>query len=674
MANQNSFRFAFADFIFDTETGELTQDGIRVRINQQIADLLLVLIQNAGQLVSREEIKNALWPDRELLNHEKVITNGISRLRFILKDDPARPRFIESLPKRGYRFIEGVRQLPDQVPTPPLALSKSLKAAHELESEPKALLVLDTTKAITEPSDLTTRDKEVPYPPDSMAGNGHVWIGTIALVLVLASIAAAVSYRFFNTASNIQSEPTSLGIAPFDATGPGSDELAGSFRLDLTDALAQLPKVQVRAAHSLELLKLNPTTFRGEAPKLGLDAILFGRLAVEGDQCNLQFELVRGKDGTHLASFRYSGTRNQLGSILNQVQMDIFARLRTAASGTQPPPGGQPGGTTDPEAYELYLRARYHFSQQTADSLQQALKEYKAAIQQDPNFAKAYAGEANTYIFLWQHDVLTQSESFRLAALAVQKALALDPSSADGHAVLGVIHFIHDWNLPEGENELQQALWLDPNQPVIHQWLALILCDEGRFQEAYREIDKAHAEDPLWISAFITEAHIASDGHDHARMVETSRRLMELMPESAHVRDAIANVDWADGHYVEAIGNWRTLALLENDSARVQLEDAGLQAFREGGVHAYAQVRLKAIQESKGSEKHPNDFDLPEWYAIAGENKKAIGAIRKGIASHDPEILQLAVLPAFDNLHSDPAFLSILHDMHLTLPGQDMPR
>jgi DNA-binding winged helix-turn-helix (wHTH) protein/TolB-like protein len=636
--------FVFSTFRFDPASGQLTQNGVRIRITKQIADLLTVLLVNAGQLVTRQQIRDALWPGQEFVNYDKIITNSISRLRSIFQDDPAAPRYIESAPKRGYRFVAEV-----QTEGPPASVTPSTGAVQT-----------DTAAEVPVVNEIA---EESLTPQRQLRRRRIMTLSALAAGFLFATLGSVYWY-----AAQRRPEPTrivSLGIAPFDTSGPGAEELAGSFRLDLTDSLSQLPQVQVRAAHSLELLKLNQATLHDAGTKLGLDAILFGRFTVAGDQCHLQFELVRGQDGTHVASFQYSGTKNELAAIRDKVQMETFARLKLAKAGMRP----ALGGTADPDAYDQYLRARYHFSQQTEDSLRLSLDEYKAAIAEDSNFAKAYAGEAHDYIFLWQHGVISAADGFAGASEAAQKALALDNTSADAHAALGVLYFLHDWKLEAGERELQLAVQLNPNQPIYHQWLALALSDEGRFPEAFHEVDLAHTLDPLWVSAYVTEAHVAGDSRDHARMEAIARKLMELQPDSAHVRDAVANVDWADGRWLDAIAAWRQMAVMEDDGARVRMEDEGLEAYRHGGVRAYARIRLQAASDKAMKARHPNDFDLAEWYAYAGEDEKALSSMRQEIRDRDPQILNIGVFPAYDGLRPEPQFQALLQQLGLSLPA-----
>jgi DNA-binding winged helix-turn-helix (wHTH) protein/tetratricopeptide (TPR) repeat protein len=652
--------FAFAAFVFDSENRRLTRNRIPVRINRQMLDLLDLLVRNGGRLVTRDQIQTALWPDQFLENREKQITNAISRLRHILGDDPAQPRYIESVPRTGYRMIARINPV-----------ESSFKKSSTVSTPPQA-----ETTALPIPS-LPTSSPETTPKPDHMTPEGsspktlRASIPRTALYVAAALLLLGILLTAWRLSiPRLTQPPTelSLGIAPFHASGPGAADLAQSFRLDLTDILAQLPHLNVRASNSLDLASADQTTFRDQATHLGLDVLIIGSFTLENNNCHVQLELVRGKDLAHIANFDRTVSRFELASLRNLIQNEVYTTLKLA-----PNSGSLPhtpiGGTSDPRAYDAYLRARYHYSQQTKDSLPLAIAEYNEAIAADPQFADAYAGQARTYFFLLQNDLIAEKDGFRLANEAARHALALDPRSAEAHAVLGFIYFLHDANLPAGESELRQAVAVDPNDPVYHQGLALIFCDQARFREAEAEIDHAHATDPYWVSAYVTEAHIASIGQDRPRVQNAIRKIMELAPSSSHARDAIGNAEWNLGLHTEAIAAWREMAVIEKDQSRVAMEDRGLAAYRSGGVAAYAQVRIDAIQNGMKTAPHSNDFFPPEWYAQANQPDEALKAIHVSIATHDGSVPGMAVLPAYDSLRSNPEFQSILASLGLTVPA-----
>jgi Tfp pilus assembly protein PilF/TolB-like protein len=455
-----------------------------------------------------------------------------------------------------------------------------------------------------------------------------------------------------------------IGIAPFEADGPDAEQLAESFRLDITDAVSQLPAVQVRAAHSFPKGRRDDTGIPGLAHDLQIDTLLFGKVTVQGDDCFIQFELVRGRDATHLASLQYRGTKSELAAIRDKAQRDIFARLALA------PNTGQRvhGNTENPLAYEAYLRARYHLSLWTDESVTQSLQEFESAVTEDPNFAKAYAGMASAYFVLAEHEAKPKPESYRQSKALAEKAVAMDPSLAEAHAMLGQIALNQDWDFQFAEKELRQAVELEPNHAIYHLWFSVLLCVQGRFEESRHQIDLAHAADSFWPPVYMTEIFLAGAARQSTRSIESGKKLIALMPDWPLAYDQLGVTLWYAGRYTEAIDSWRKMARIEKDTARLNLESRGLEAFRHGGVPAYAQVRLEAAKSGIHWAHAENDFDLAEWYVYAGSRERALRALEAKVARHEPGALQIAVNPPFDGLHQDPRFRALIARVGLSLP------
>jgi tetratricopeptide (TPR) repeat protein len=414
--------------------------------------------------------------------------------------------------------------------------------------------------------------------------------------------------------------------------------------------------VQVRSAHSVNQLRLTDASLPAYSAKLGLDVILFGTFKRNSRRCDLQFELVRVRDLVHLATLRYAGSIDQLGSIRDNIQRDLFGKLRLSGNGDRPPAGS----TSDPEAYQAYLQARYQFSLQSVQSLPLAVEQYKLAVERDGRFAKAYIGLAQTYLVMFSHNLLPPREALAKAGDAVKRAERLGDSSAEIHSILGYIRFYRDWDLAGGVEEAKLAIRLEPHQPIYRQWLAILLSDERRFSEALDEISLAEADDPYWPSLYITEAYVASNAQDSVRMIGAARKVKELMPDSPIVYDTMANALWLSGRQLEGIAEWRRMAVLEHDSERVAMEDRGLAAYRRDGVRGYAKVRLAEFANTHETELHPNDFDPEEWYMTAGYTQRALEALRQRANAHDPAFLEQTTNVFFNSIRNAPEFVALL--------------
>jgi len=449
-----------------------------------------------------------------------------------------------------------------------------------------------------------------------------------------------------------------------EASGPGAEQLAESFRLDLADALSQLPRIQVRADHSFSDARQDAASVRNLAQTLQLDDLLYGKLSLDDTgHCTLELELVRGRDAVHLASFRYAGTVQQLASIRDQVQRDVFARLEMSAqTGNR-----MPGSTENPVAYEDYLQARSGLLMPTNDSLRKALRGFQSAVAADPGFAKAWSGMATAYVLEAEHSVAPKDASYSQAKMAARKAVQLDPMQAEAHATLGFVAFRQDWDSATAERELREAVTIEPNQAVHHVMFALLLGNTSRFHEAFEQIEMARADDPLWPPVYLTEMYLASCAGLNSKAIGIAQKLIALMPGWPLAYDQRGWAYWYAGRYAEAINDWHTMAFLEKDAARLHLEDQGLTAFRRGGVRAYARLRLAAIH-SNTQWAHPNDFLPAEWSLKAGDRSAAFRDIQEMVAKRDPDSLELAVSPAFEDLRGDPAFLALLRHAGLPLP------
>lgn len=655
--------FAFSVFTFDSASGELKRRGSCLRMPPQTTLLLTILLERAGTVVTREELRQRLWPDGQFLDHEHAINRAVNYLRMVLRDSSKNPQFIETLPKRGYRFVAEVTRVPVANPslqTVPEVPAQKVEISAPSFSNSQMLVPVEVIDP-GEPATLLARTlfrsfHRVTQRQRLLAGFAVLAVCTVLLTGVILILTKPKKV-------SAQPATVSMGIVPFDTPDNRSAQLGESFRMDLTDTLSQLPSVQLRASHSLSSMKENNASLREIARTLHLDALLLGKFSIDGDRCILQLELVRGQDAVHIASFRYAGALSELAMIRDKVQRDVFASLQPSVNSIQ----AEAGSTQDPLAYSAYLQARDLASRRTVASLNSALAHYIGAAERDSNFARAYAGMASAYMSLGS--LTDPVEHLREAQLFARKALQLDPRLAEAHAVLGFVAMRQDWNTSVGENELRLAVELEPNEATYHAWLAELLADEGHFENALHEVDIAHTDDPVWPQIDAIEVFVAGAARQNVRAVDTARRYVSLQPNSSFAHDQLGWILFDAGHYVDAIHEWRTMATMEKDPTRIDLEDRGLAAYRRRGVAAYAALKLDAIaSHSDAVSSHPNDFIPEEWYAYVGDRDHAIAALEQTIDRHDPSAIDIAVNPMFDNLHDDPRFQALLNRVGVELP------
>lgn len=642
--------------------------------------------------MTREYLRQLLWPDGEFIDHDHAINRAVNFLRTVLRDNPKKPHFIETLPKRGYRFIGEVSCLPSEAPqsaviAPNSALSAAATVAESEMGGPGAIEwargpfgdILAPLSGDFVASETASPHSELMFLEETYASphRNRLFAGMMASIqrapgvyLLGVGMFAVLAFALILSKHNkpFSSDGLTLGIVPFETHGAQAEQMEQSFRLDLSETLSQLPALQVHASHSLGNLKKDDAGLKAIAKSLNLDLLLLGWFTVEEDHCLLRLELVRGRDAAHLASFQYTGSLQEMAAFRDKAQRDIFSGLQLTG-GSAPPIAGT---TQNQEAYLDYLQARGLASLGTAAGQNSAIAHYQSAIALDPAFARAYAGMAITYLSM--AGAADRAEKMNQAKLLAEKAERINPLVAEAHTVLGVIAIRDEWNAARGEAELRRALELDPNNAANHAYLAELLADEGHADEALHQVDVARTSDPLWPYINAIDTFVSGAAHQYDRGVDAARRNVAMAPNSSRAHDQLAWSLFDAGRYEESIAEWRATAVIDKDKARVALEDRGLAEFRRGGATAYAAVRVSAIEEHpEATTSHPHDFVPEEWYAFVGDRDHAIAALQQTIDRHDPSALDLAVNPMLDNLHRDPRFLSLLSRVGLSLPSVDAP-
>ncbi len=645
--------FSFSEFIFDATTGALTHKNRESRLPEQTARLLQLLLERSNSLVSREDIERVLWPDETYVNHDQGINVAVNRLRQILQDNPKDPQFLRTIPKRGYSFCGEVKVMPGEVVAPDEAPALRLGVLPaETVSQPSAELVpMEWELAPQKDSGLASN---LP----ARGSRSRRWLPWLCgAALVLAGLAAAIWLRRPHA-----TEPVlRLGIAPLrSGNDPLDRDAAESFRLELSDAIARLPGVQVPAAAAF--VSPDAADIPRTAQRLSLDELLLGSLSKQGEQYDMKFELVRATDATHLGSFEYSGPRKDFPAICDRLQQDIFHHTRLHAASLQV----SKGSTNNPQAYEAYLQGNYYMLERRPESLRRSIEEFNRALSLDPDFAAACAGMAAAYLRLSEYDtdprngLLEKSEDF------ARRALKLDPVLAQAHAVLGTAEYKHDRQFVQGEAELREAIRIDPNEAAYRNWLSVLLVEEGRFDEAIEQLNLAQERAPFWPSVYAMQGLTGVYARRDAVAIKAARHYVDLLPSLPIAHNTMAWVYFDTRHYEDAINEWRQMAQLQNDAERVHLEERGLEVFRTRGIRAYAELRLAAIGSKAASQV--NDFNPAEWYACAGRHDQALDQLDRLATANDPFILHVGVDPLFDSFHQDPRFVEILARSGVTVP------
>jgi DNA-binding winged helix-turn-helix (wHTH) protein/tetratricopeptide (TPR) repeat protein len=646
-------RYHFANYVFSVETMSLTRDGYSVRLSEQSARVLAEFMRHPGELVTRQQLSRVLWAEGVFTESEQGINNIISKLRITLRDDSRNPKYIDTVPKRGYQFLAPI--------TPVSPDDASGRGEPSNADGPRAELLAASKVSVVGAADGNLAERPTPANQTWIHRNRSLVVQSSLLLFAVLALGTVggLMWRHRHPPERLP-PPTaslSLAVAPFDLAnaGPDQTQLAESFRLDLIDSLSQMPGINVLAAHSVTA-KNTDTAGHTSPQKLDVTAILYTEFSRSGDIYTLRMELVRNSDSAHLQTWQYKGTVAQLEAIREQAQADIFGYCTGSATAQ----GQTAGSTQNPAAYELYLRARYHVRQVDNASLDKARAEYEEAIRLDPDFAKAYAGLAQV-----QFTRAVTDADYKRSELLAQKAITLAPNVAEAHAVLGYAYFRHEWRFSEGEQEERKAISLEPHESHYHVWLSLMLAKLGQFDESEKEIEVAKKDDPYWVEVYVGEVFLTLSEHKLDRMMRSVNTIIALKPDWPDSYHERAWANWALGRYPQAIADWRRVAQMQGAAERVAFEDRGLVAYRAGGEKAYARLRMEAALQYASRGQTDGDFVPAEWAAYAGYDEISLRELARGVEQRDRESTNLAINPAYNSLRSDPRFQTLLRRIGL---------
>jgi TolB-like protein/DNA-binding winged helix-turn-helix (wHTH) protein/Tfp pilus assembly protein PilF len=484
----------FEDYQADLQTGELQKNGRKIRLSGQPFQILTFLLEKPGELITREELRARLWPDEVFVDFDHSLNAAVNKLREALCDSTNEVRFIETLPKRGYRFI-GQVEVRDGPPASP---------AVAISSEPNA-----------------------PHPPEGL--NQQHTTRKYAVVLI-AILLAGLLYVY----SRRGRPPSSSGVPPIQSvavlplvnlTGnPDQEYFADGMTEALTTELGKLSTLRVISRTSAMGYKQTRKSVPEIARELNVDAVVEGAVQRSGDHVAITAQLIYAPADRHLWAQSYE---HDLRDILS-MQREVAERIAYEVRAKIAPPDSRPiAHKVDPEAYKNYLLGRYAWENRSRESLAQALTYFQRAIDKDPNFALAYAGEAQAYVPLVGLGFEPARAYIEKANAAATKALALDDSLAEAHSALGAT-FLNQYRWPDAEREFKRAIELNPNYATAHLWYGYLHEALGQQSANLAERNLAHELDPLNFTASgaVGDAYFYLGEYDHA--IAEYKRALEL--------------------------------------------------------------------------------------------------------------------------------------------------
>jgi len=606
-------RLRFSVFELDTDVPELRRNGRRVHLQEMPLRVLQMVLERPNELVPREAFFARLWPQDETGILDDNLNTAVRKLRLALNDSAHHPHFIETVPKRGYRFIGSlIDETPEAVAAPP-----------------------------------------IPQPPKRRL---HILVAAAAM---LAIAILGVWIQSHKTSPDPSPAATTVGrslaVLPFlNASGRPDDEyFSDGLTQEVMDRLCRVDGLRVVSRASAFALKGKNLAANEIGRMLGVESFVEGSVRRDGDRLRISAHLVNAHDGYQLWAETYDRHLDDVFAIQEEIALAIADTLtgqllgkRDAITPVAP--------VINPLAYDHYLKGRFNWHRRTQESLRTAATHFEQAVELAPKYAPAWAGLADAYAVLGFYDFLPPGEAFPKAESAARRALEIDPQNASAEATMGYAALYYEWNISKAETRFRRAIALDPNSTKAHQWYGNLLTAAGRFEAAEHEMRRAQQLEPLSVIASAALGWTLYYAGRHEDALEQYRITLALDPnfELAHLWSGWALE--ALGRYDEALNMLQDAAKRSNGSGISLASLARVRALR--GERTEAELILTQLQSSKG---YVPAYEIGKaWFAL-GANDEAERWLQRAFEQRSHSLVFLRVDPQLAKHRQEPAFVRV---------------
>jgi TolB-like protein/DNA-binding winged helix-turn-helix (wHTH) protein len=626
-AKPNIVRFGVYEFAFDTQ--ELRKAGIRIRLEGQPLAILQMLLERPGELVTREELQKKLWPTDTFVDFEHSLNAAVKRLRAALNDSADQPRYVETLARRGYRFIAPLN-------------------AADTETGVAPSIVAPTPAVRQTPS---------------IIRSGRVWL--IAIVMFAFAV-GGWGWRQWRHRFAVPAVPVirSLAVLPLtNLSGDSSQEyIADGMTEALIGRLSRIRDLRVISRTSVMRFKNTQLAVPEIAKALRVDAIVEGSVIREGSRIRVHAQLIRAATDEHFWSEAYDREFRDVltlqsdvaQTVAQQIQMQLTpeqqARLRSSP-------------VVNPDAYEAYLKGRfYEEASGTLSALKQAQGYYEDAVRKDPTFALAYVGLADCYLEQGAYRLVSPKDAYRQGSAAIQKALQLDQALGEAHGSLGYLDWRYEWNWQQAERELRYAVELNPNSMESHETLVWYFSWSGRRGEALAEVEKMRQLDPAYPFIPLQQSGIYYHQRDYKSLVEAGKTSVAAYPNGWQSHYFLAVGYEGSGRPAQAIPEYqRAFELSEADTDTTA---ALAHAYVAAGRRTEAEKMLYELQ-TQSKTRYVSPYMIGVIYASLEDKEKAFEFLEKAYKEKSPDVAYfLKADLRIDPLRSDLRFQDLLHRMN----------
>jgi TolB-like protein/DNA-binding winged helix-turn-helix (wHTH) protein len=647
--------FRFGVFEVDPREGELRKSGLRIKLQDQPLQLLVMLLERPGEIVTREELQRRLWATDTFVDFDHSLNSAIKKLREALGDRSENPRFIETLHRRGYRFVAPV---------------------ETQNSEDSGTTVLPSGT----PSSGAIR-ADVKVTARSYGRRARVLASAVIAAIALLVILSLSSLRerwLGRRAPGIQS----LAVLPLVnlSSDAGQDYFTDGMTEELTTDLGKISALRVISRTSAMQYKGTKKSLPEIARELNVDAVVEGTVARSGSHLRITANLLQASPEKHLWAESYESEVGDILTVQGRVAQTVAREIQVKLTPEEQKLLGK-ARPVNPKAHDDYLKGRYLCNNETREGLDRAIPYFQQAIEAAPNDPLAYAGLANCYaISGWAGDIfagdLSPREIMPKARDAALKALQLDEASAEAHTSLANVELILNWNWSGAEREFKRAIELNPNYSPAHACYAHYLVAMGRFDESVVEAKRSLELDPFSKFTMDFAAWAFSLARRYDLTVQQSQKSLELAPEFPWAHYELGEIKQHTGSASESVQEFMKAEELfgMSQDRLAELREVYHQSDEKGywrKILAFCREASKKIRKfgspsGYGSCDYMKNASMAALQVRSGEINVAFESLEKGYAKHEVDLIYLKVDPSWDNLRSDPQFQDLIRRVGLS--------
>ncbi len=624
----------FPPFEVDLRTRELKKNGVKVKLQNQPFQILQMLLERAGEVITREEIRSRIWQADTFVDFDHSVNTAVKKLRHALGDRAENPLFIETLPRQGFRFIAAVGE-PVKTAVDTGTLATSAPEKHLARRVPRLFMA------------------------------GAAALGVVACGLFL--IPRVTKFRGQGLSPALAASAIrSIAVLPLvnASSDPNQEYFSNGMTSELITDLARFSKLKVISHTSVNRYKETKHLLPEIARELGVDAIVEGTVVRSGDRVRITAQLIDARTDRHLWANSYERDFRDIlpleAEVARQIATEIGIHLTASEQARL-----ATNRVVDPAAHEAYLKGAFHWRQLTCAGFSKALEYFQESIAKDPNFASAYAGAADAHFNLADWGCTPQEQAFQKSKAAALKAVELDPGSAQGHSILGDLAFYREWDWRKAEKEYKQAIDLDANDASIHAAYAVFLTATNRQDQGLSEMTQARAADPVSEMTNVMSAYLFYLDHRYDQAIAQAKKTLELYPRSGSAYYWLGQSYERKGLDKQAVSAY----LSPPPPSDAKLEK--IESWRDRNKQSLRGFWQKQLETKAWN--HPVEACWQTLiYAHLGDKERTLQLLEWGFQHHCDGLQFLTVEPIYDNLRDDARYKSLVSRLGLGSTGQHL--